>query len=397
MPQRSQDQVTNCEARIADAFALTIAHPAIMMPLAMNSPKAIGLALAVVLSLCSCVLAPPSFDEAAWRRDVEGSSTAMLYQPHFKDGRFFNPWMPMERGGLGRLVKWRLSRKAVFSQDEEQFLPRVIPDLSQRIAAMPQGDWIAWIGHSTFLLRLGNAYWITDPMLSPRALLPKRLTPPAIDSAALAALAPQINVIISHNHYDHLDADTIRALPPRARFFVPLGLKSLVASWHPGRIEEMDWWQDIDAGQGVTLSCLPAQHWSRRIGQPVNTSLWASFLLRTPTVSVYYGADSGYFVGYREFGRRFAPIDYALLSTTAYHPRWFMHYAHVNIEEALDAFAQIKAGYFIPTQWGTFRLGDEPAGYPALDLKATIARKGLDPKRFLILDIGQIQRLTPAP
>jgi L-ascorbate metabolism protein UlaG (beta-lactamase superfamily) len=156
----------------------------------------------------------------------------------------------------------------------------------------------------------------------------------------------------------------------------------------------MDWWQSIDAGNGVTLDCLPAQHWSRRIGQPVNSTLWASFLLRTPGPSVYYGADSGYFVGYREFGRRFAGIDYALLSTTAYHPRWFMHYAHVNIEEALEAFKEIGARYFIPTQWGTFRLGDEPAGYPALELKAAIAHQGLDANRFLILDIGQIQPLS---
>jgi len=353
--------------------------------------------LALPWVLCGCLLAPAAFDETAWRRNVEGCSTAMLYQPHYKDGRFFNPWMPMERGGFTRLIKWRFSQKSVYGPEEEAFLPKVLPDLARRIADMPQGDLIAWIGHGTFLMRIGGRFWITDPMLSPRALLPKRVTPPAIDANAIGALAPQINVIISHNHYDHLDADTIRAMPPTARFFVPLGLKALVASLHPGHVEEMDWWQHIDAGNGTRLTCLPAQHWSRRIGQPVDTTLWASFLLRTSAVSLYYGADSGYFVGYREIGRRFGPIDYALLSTTAYHPRWFMHYAHVNIEEALDAFRELKAGTFIPTQWGTFRLGDEPAGYPALDLKAAIDRQGLDPGRFLILDIGQIQPLTRRP
>jgi len=360
---------------------------------------AIGRALlipALSLVLCGCLLAPPPFDEASWRRNVEGCSTAMLYQPHFKDGRFFNPWMPMERGGVGRLLQWRFSRKAAYSETEEQFLPRVIPDLGRRIAAMPQGDLIAWIGHGTFLLRLAGKFWITDPMLSDRALLPKRVTPAAITAADLGQLAPEINVLISHNHYDHLDKATIRALPPKARFFVPLGLKTLVQSWHPGQVIEMDWWQQRDVGDGIRLDCLPAQHWSRRIGQPVNTTLWASFLLRSPAVSVYHGADSGYFVGYREFGRRFGPIDYALLSTTAYHPRWFMHYAHVNIEEALEAFAQLRAGCFIPTQWGTFRLGDEPAGYPALDLKATITRRQLDPSRFWVMDIGQIRPLANA-
>ncbi len=106
--------------------------------------------------------------------------------------------------------------------------------------------------------------------------------------------------------------------------------------------------------------------------------------------TIYYGADSGYFIGFREFGRRFPDIDYALLSTTAYHPRWFMHYAHANIDETIDAFHDLGAKYVIPTQWGTFSLGNEPAGYPALDLKRHIKARRLDPARYIIMDIGEM-------
>lgn len=116
-------------------------------------------------------------------------------------------------------------------------------------------------------------------------------------------------------------------------------------------------------------------------------------MLETSAGNIYYGGDSGYFVGYREFGRRFPRIDYALIPLTAYHPRWFMHYAHVNALETIQAFRDPGARYFTPTQWGTFRLGDNPPGYPVLDLKRIIRQQKLDPTPFLILDIGQIEEM----
>jgi N-acyl-phosphatidylethanolamine-hydrolysing phospholipase D len=107
-------------------------------------------------------------------------------------------------------------------------------------------------------------------------------------------------------------------------------------------------------------------------------------------VSIYYGGDSGYFIGYREIGRRFPGIDYALLPVTAYHPRWFMHYAHIDAKEAIDAFGDLGARYFIPTQWGTFPLGDEPVGFAIFDLKKQIAEKKIDPGKVIIMDLGGI-------
>jgi L-ascorbate metabolism protein UlaG (beta-lactamase superfamily) len=207
----------------------------------------------------------------------------------------------------------------------------------------------------------------------------------------LKKLSRPLYVLISHNHYDHLDKASLKALPNYARIFVPPGLKNMVQSYSKGRVQELDWWSSIDLDAGIKLWSLPAQHWSRRIGQDVNTSLWSSYLLQTPAGAIYYGGDSGYFVGYREFGRRFPDIDYALIPLTAYHPRWFMHYAHMNASETIQAFEDLGARYYIPTQWGTFRLGDNPPGFPILDLKRMIQQKKLDPTPFRIMDIGQIE------
>ncbi|MEZ4602184.1 MAG: MBL fold metallo-hydrolase [Desulfobacterales bacterium] len=119
-------------------------------------------------------------------------------------------------------------------------------------------------------------------------------------------------------------------------------------------VTEMDWWESADLEDGTRLLCTPMQHWSRRIGQGFNTTLWASYLITAPEVSVYFDGDGGYFKGYREIGRRFPGIDYALIPITAYHPRWFMHYAHMNVSEAVRAFNDLGADIFIPTQWGCF-------------------------------------------
>jgi N-acyl-phosphatidylethanolamine-hydrolysing phospholipase D len=343
--------------------------------------------------LVSCVATPPSFDETVWQQTVDAQDSSLLYAPHFEDGVYFNPWMPMQTDRLGKFLKWRLSKKAVYTHEEQTHLPRVRPDLAGRIQKTADKDSIAWVGHATFLIRTAGVTWLTDPMLSKRALLPKRVTPPAMLKADLNKITDPLYVLISHNHYDHLDKDTIRSLPAHARIFVPPGLKGTLASFFGGHIQEVDWWERVDLGGGIQLISLPAQHWSRRIGQDFNTSLWASYLLVTPGATIYYGGDSGYFVGYREIGKQYPGIDYALMPLTAYHPRWFMHYAHMNASETIQAFQDLGARYFIPTQWGTFQLGDNPPGYPVLDLKKTITQQNLDPDPFVILDIGQMEMM----
>ena len=349
------------------------------------------LLLSLALSLTSCGGNPVHFDEAQWRKDVESQSVEKLYAPHFKDGKYFNPWMPTEEGRFWDLLKWKLSRKRRYTDEEQTFKAHVVSQLSDRIRALPDTDFISWVGHGTFLMRIRGHYWLTDPIFSKRAFIPKRVTPPAITADELKELTDSVNVIISHNHYDHLDVKSIRSLPEKSRVFVPRGLKDYVVSIHNDAVRELDWWESIDFKGDVKLICLPAQHWSRRIGQGANTTLWASYMLITPETKIYFGGDSGYFVGYREIGRHFPEIDYALMPLTAYHPRWFMHYAHMNAQEVVTAFRDLGATYFIPTQWGSFKLGDNPPGYPVLDLKRVIQQENLDPSRFIIMDIGQIK------
>jgi len=347
--------------------------------------------LVIVTCIVSCTANPDPFDEARWQKTVESQNIEKLYAPHFIDGKYFNPWMPQERGGFWQFLRWRFSAKSHYTDKEKTYKPKVMSRLRERINALAdEKDFIAWIGHGTFLMRFQGEYWLTDPMFSKRALFPKRVTPPALTVDDLRELTDTVNVIISHNHYDHLDVKSIRSLPGKSRVFVPRGLKQYVSSLHDGVVTELDWWESVDLPGGTRLVCLPAQHWSRRIGQPVNSTLWASFMVITPDASVYYGGDSGYFAGYKEIGRRFPDITYALLPVTAYHPRWFMHYAHINATEAIDAFRDLGAEYFIPAQWGTFRLGDNPPGYPVLDLRRVMLEQNVDPSRFILMDIGQI-------
>lgn len=339
--------------------------------------------------LTTCVYNAPPFDETKWRNEVSHVDPAMVYAPHFKDGKFFNPWMPMDRSGLGRVIKWKLTKRDDYTEEEKTLRPGFVTDLRKRIEKMAGEDFISWIGHSTFLIRINGEYWLTDPIFSERALLPRRKTPPALSLQEMRALKGNLNVIISHNHYDHFDKPSVEGLPEDARVYVPLGLKKSVEGLNKTYVTEMDWWQTIDLGNGSKLVCLPTQHWSRRISQGIDETLWASFLLITPHVTIYYGGDSGYFVGYKEIGKRYPGIDYALMPVGAYHPRWFMHYAHMDIPEVLQAFEDLQARYLIPTQWGTFQLGNEPIGYPIIDLRKTMADRGTDASRVLIMDLGE--------
>lgn len=347
-----------------------------------------------LLLLSACFFEPLPFDEQKWLETVEKTDAQKIYAENAKDGVFLNPWLVQENRSFFSFLRWRLSKTPKYSDAAEKNRPAIIPDLVKRIQQLdPSVDFITWIGHATFLFRIKGEYWLTDPIFSSRAVIPKRVTPPALLAAELAELNAPLNVVISHNHYDHLDKSSLRDLPDNSSIYVPLGLGEYVASFTTGPVTEMNWWDELDAGNDITLTCLPAQHWSLRLFQGYNTTLWASYMVSSPDKTVYFGGDSGYFKGYGEIGEKFDSIDYALLPITAYDPRWFMHYPHMNTAEAIRAFLDLQAKYFIPTQWGTFRLGDNPSGLPPLDLQRDILEMNLNPEQFLILDIGEIRVL----
>ena len=351
-----------------------------------------------VMMVCCFVLnscAPKPFDEVVWRQELRASNASLLYAPHEKDGRFFNPWNPMKEKNLLRLIEWKMSKKRDYTPFEETYLPEVIPDAEKRIAGYKDRNFIMWLGHGSFLIHLNDEFWLIDPILTERAFIIKRKSPPAFPAESLKTIADKFTVIISHNHYDHFDRETIEALPDESTVLCPLGLKDYIEGFDGTRkVVEMDWWQEYKSDFGTKIVCLPAQHWSKTATIGTDKSLWASYMILSPDIVIYFGGDSGYFIGYREFGKKFGKIDYALIPTTAYHPRWFMHYAHMNIPEAIEAFHELGASYFIPTQWGAFHLGDEPPGYPALDLQREIKKRQLNSERFLIMDIGEIIELS---
>jgi len=356
----------------------------------MRKGRAIPLSFIIFLFLSSCQFKHEPFDEAQWHEAIEKTDSQDLYRPHEGEDGFYNPWMVEPDGRFFQFLKWRLSASAEYTEEQNAYLPDLIPGLLTRIKQVsPDDDFFVWIGHATFLFRIDGIFWLTDPMLSDRALLPKRVTPPALTKRELALLDGELRVLISHNHYDHLDAETIQALPASATILVPLGLKNYLETLFAGKVVELDWWQRFK-GINAVVTCLPAQHWSRRLWQSHNTTLWASYMIQSQKYTIYFGGDSGYFVGYKEFGKLFPVIDYALLPITAYHPRWFMHYPHIDVNEALMAFHDLNADYFVPTQWGTFHLGENPPGFPMLELNQKIHERDLDADRYLRPALGEI-------
>ena len=190
---------------------------------------AIGLLFALIVT-GGCT--PPKFSERLWRKQVESAHRHQLYESHQKEGIFFNPWINKEVR-LGWVLKWRLTPAQTYTEEEEKFLPTVRHDAERQLLKNRSHDFILWIGHGSYLIKTGSHIWLLDPMFSQRALLPARKTPPALTAEVINRLFPRVNVIISHNHYDHLDEDSIRQLSENYIFYVPLGIGKEIAAWNP--------------------------------------------------------------------------------------------------------------------------------------------------------------------
>jgi L-ascorbate metabolism protein UlaG (beta-lactamase superfamily) len=258
---------------------------------------------------------------------------------------------------------------------------------------------VTWLGHSTLVIEIDGVRVLTDPVWGQRVSPvpfagPKRFHPPP---APLASLPPLDAVIISHDHYDHLDRPTIRALAKMTvPFITSLGVGAHLEKWGvaPDRITELDWWETTKL-KGVTVTAAPAQHFSGRGLKNRNTTLWSSFHLKGPKHSFFFGADTGLTQEYKEIGRRLGPFDMVALEIGAYHPSWGgIHMGPVN---AVTAHGLLGSGAFLPIHWGTFNLAlhpwDEPAETvlrlaPAAGISLIMPRLGepFEPSRGTILD-----------
>lgn len=251
---------------------------------------------------------------------------------------------------------------------------------------------ITWIGHATVLVQIEGVNILTDPQWSERASPvswggPRRLSPPGLRFEDL----PRIDVVlISHDHYDHLDLNTVKRLVAAHNplFLVPLGLKAWFAENGMTRVEEMDWWQEREY-RTLKFVCVPAQHFSQRTLTDANQRLWASWSVLSPERRFYFSGDTGYFTFFKEIGQRLGPFDVAALAIGAYLPPEMMKFVHLTPEEAVQAFIDLKAGALLGIHWGTFDLTDEPLGEPPQRLLADIRRRNIDSSRAWIFKIGE--------
>jgi L-ascorbate metabolism protein UlaG (beta-lactamase superfamily) len=254
---------------------------------------------------------------------------------------------------------------------------------------------ITWIGHSTLLVQVNDVNVLTDPQWGARASPfswagPKRLSPPGLVFEDL----PRIDVVvISHDHYDHLDLGTVKRLAETfdPLFLVPLGLKAWFADNGMSRVEELDWWQE-HAYRGVRFVCVPAQHFSQRTLWDGNRRLWASWAVLSRERRLYFAGDTGYFAGFKEAGQRLGPFDIAALAIGAYLPPEIMKAVHTTPEEAVQAFVDLEARVLLGIHWGTFDLADEPLEEPPARMLAEISRRGIDSERAWIFKLGETRR-----
>jgi L-ascorbate metabolism protein UlaG (beta-lactamase superfamily) len=311
---------------------------------------------------------------------VASRDSRFAVSDHCDGTRFFNVY---DRTMRGMRDVWRWRRQAVpvawptEVHDPRQPLPPARVDEGQ-IA-------VSFIGHATFLVRVGSLGVLTDPVFTSHAgplgrFGPRRVRPPAF---AIDQLPDVRVVLVSHNHYDHLQPKSLRALEQRfaPQFVTGLGLSAYLKRLGLNRVIELDWWQRTEDAAGTRITYVPAQHFSRRGLRDTNRSLWGGFVIERRDRSVYYAADSAYCPHFAEIGRRFPSLDVALMPIGAYEPRWFMNIVHVNPEESVRALHEVGAKHAVAMHFGSFQLTDEGIDEPVEALNRELAKpenSGLD-------------------
>lgn len=337
-------------------------------------------------------------------------------RPHHHADGFQNVHTEFVAKGLGEVLRWRwdASRKGLPPPPREP-IPQSAADLGflhNNAAAGAQMEPAAtWVGHATVLAQLGGLTLLTDPIFSDRASPvgfagPRRHQPPGVATADL----PHVDlVLVSHNHYDHLDEASAASLngqpggPPL--FVVPLGLKPWLAQKGIANAVELDWWQGHTVtapGGEVEVKLVPAQHWSARGLNDRMKTLWGGFAVFAPDCHLFYAGDTGYSRDFSDMRTHFADrqseangggFDIALLPIGAYEPRWFMKTQHVNVEEAVKIHHDLGAKRSLGVHWGTFELTDEPLDEPPRALVAEREKQGLTETEFFVIPIGATTRL----
>ena len=316
--------------------------------------------------------------------------------PQYHDGKFHNT-RAIPKDTLGKMlgIFWKFLVHKPKNTIPTGTIPVLALTRAQLLAA--PNDTVFRLGHSTMLIKLGGAFYLTDPVFSKRAspvqwFGPARFHQPPISIADL----PDIEaVILSHDHYDHLDHAAVVELAAKTRHFItPLGVGDRLVAWGvpAAKVQQFDWWHGTEIN-GVTLVATPARHFSGRTISDRDTTLWASWVIRHDDVNLFFSGDSGYFDGFKQIGERFGPFDVAMVETGAYDAMW--PDVHMQPEETLQAFIDLQGKTLMPVHNGTFDLGLHRWQEPFDRIVALAQAKGIaltTPKMGEQLDVR-----APAP
>jgi N-acyl-phosphatidylethanolamine-hydrolysing phospholipase D len=332
---------------------------------------------------------------------------------HTASGHFRNPWPTRPPEGHTRFLRWALAHRTTRPTP-------VDPDRSAFSLAAPEfarpratgADLVlTWVGHSTFLVQVGGLNILTDPMWSDRAspipfVGPRRWVKPGI---AMHELPPIDVVVLSHDHYDHLDKRSVNRmarLHAEARWLAPLGLGRRLRQWGAQAVAEMDWWEELGM-HGVLFACVPAQHYSARGLRERWRSLWCGWVMRADEGKrVYFAGDTAYFPEFAAIGARYGPFDAALMPIAGYLPRDYMKYVHLSPEDAVRAFTELRAAagdapdrepVFVPMHWGTFKLSDEAMDEPVMLLERAWRERGAAASDLWLLMHGETRTRQSDP
>jgi L-ascorbate metabolism protein UlaG (beta-lactamase superfamily) len=311
--------------------------------------------------------------------------------PHFDGKRFINPGNAKAKG-FPDVMKWMFSRK------RQPWKLEAVPKIGEpppRVVA--QGARIAFVNHSTFLIQVGGLNILTDPVWSVRAspfswIGPKRIRPPGIRMEDL----PRINaVLLSHNHYDHLDIDTVIALQERfhPRFIVPLGVGKFLEENGLVSHSELDWWTSVPLADNISVEAVPAQHFSGRGMFDRDATLWCGYVIKTALGNIYFAGDSGYnSLIFQQIGTKFKPTV-SIIPIGAYKPEWFMSPIHCSPAEAVQIHLDLRSRLSIASHFGTFPLADEGYEDPLSALRLALAERGISEDSFVALKEGESRQI----
>lgn len=339
-----------------------------------------GLVIFAVLLGLVVLTAWSERDRAVVERYVKNESLPTVKKdfpgvPVDQEGRFVNleyPFLPSFTG----LLRWKLSGNPQAEEKQKSGSPLRVLDPEKFLAG--ETDGLVWLGHASVLIRLGGKTLLLDPVFGDPAFIDRYFELPT----PIGKIGRVDYVLTSHDHRDHLDEPTIRALAerfPQAKFLAGLGSEDVLTEWtgDAGRIRTAGWYQRFDLDdEKIRITFVPVRHWSRRWLFDTNRRLWGGYIIEGAGKTFYHGGDSGYGAHYREMAETFPEIDYFIIGIGSYAPRWFMKPNHNNPEDAWLAFRDAGAKYLVPMHYATFDMTDEPPDEPLQRLMTAAERAG---------------------